>query len=404
MSAVAEDSAKASQPAREPFEPFDPDYIREVIEGPFTLLLENYFRPRLLGAWRLPEAGPAILASNHSGSAYPWDAMALDGLLLGRTGYDPERIFRAVFERELSMAWWMRPFGIDDFWRRGGGVDMTFDNFHRLLARGDRVLYYPEGVPGIGKGFHRRYQLQRFSSSFVVQAARHGAPVVPIYTVNAEWVIPFNFTFRWLDRIVQRFHVPFMPLPAGPLAVTFPWLWYLSLPARMIFVVGEPIDVAAKLRALGAENLDDPWREDARCVAEQIRKEMQGELDRHVARYGKAPYHGRSLRPALSRALREGSFNRLMPWGWSWTFLTHDRDRRRPPARNRLHRWLRDWDIFLYYLPLGWPLLALARRLRKPPCGYRGLTKRERREQEGSFAWKLEERPLPDKRSGARLP
>jgi len=383
--------------AREPRDPFDPDYMREVVEGPFTPLLECYFRPRLLRAWRLPAEGPAILAGNHSGSAYPWDAMALYGLLLARSGYDRDRICRAVFEKELSMAWWMRPFGIDDFWRRGGGVDMTFDNFHRLLARGDQVLYYPEGVPGIGKGFHRRYRLQRFSSSFVVQAARHRAPVVPIYTVNAEWVIPFNYTFRWLDRIVQKFHVPFMPLPAGPLAVTFPWLWYLSLPARMIFMVGEPIDVVARLRALGAENLDDPGRDDARVVAEQIRQEMQAGLDRHVARYGKAPYHGRTLGPALRRAWRAGTFHRVMPWGWSWTFLAHDRDRRRPPPRNRLHRWLRDWDILLYYLPLGWPLLALARRLRKPPCGYRGLTPEERREREGSYPWKLAERPLPAK-------
>ncbi len=396
---MGEQLTQSPKEVREARDPFDPEYLREVVEGPFTLLLGSYFRPRLLGAWRLPDKGPAILAGNHSGSAYPWDALALDALLVSRTGYDPDRIFRPVFEKELSMAWWMRPFGIDDFWRRGGGVDMTFDNFHRLLARGDRVLYYPEGVPGIGKGFRRRYQLQRFSSSFVVQAARHGAPVVPVYTINAEWVIPFAFTFRWLDRLVQKFHVPFLPLPAGPLAVTFPWLWYLSLPARMIFVVGEPIDVVAKLRALGAENLDDPWREDARAVAEQIRQEMQADLDRHVARYGKAPYHGRSLRPALRRAWKKGTFNRLMPWGWSWIFLAHDRDRRRPPARNRLHRWLRDWDIFLYYLPLGWPLLSLARRLRKPPYGYRGLTKRERREQEGSFAWKLEERPLPAKRS-----
>jgi hypothetical protein len=32
---------------------------------------------------------------------------------------------------------------------------------------------------------------------------------------------------------------------------------------------------------------------------------------------------------------------------------------------------------------------------RKPPCGYRGLTRRERIEREGSFRWTLDTRPLP---------
>jgi hypothetical protein len=272
---------------------------------------------------------------------------------------------------------------------------MTFDNFHRLLERGERVLYYPEGVAGIGKGFGRRYRLQRFSSSFVVQAARHRAPVVPIYTINAEWVIPFNYTFGWIDRLAQRFHVPFLPLPAGPLAVIFPFLWYLSLPARMVFVVGRPIDVRQRLEALGAAQVDDPRRHDARLVAEEIRQEMQADLDRHVAKYGRAPYNARSLVHGWRRALAEGRLSRAMPWGWPWTFLGHDRDRSRPPARNRLHRWLRDWDIALHYLPLGWPALALARRLRLPPYGYRGLSRAAQREREGAFHWRQSERPLP---------
>jgi nitrite reductase/ring-hydroxylating ferredoxin subunit len=42
-----------------------------------------------------------------------------------------------MYERELALRWWMRPFGIDNFWRIAGGVDMTFDNFDRLLARGE---------------------------------------------------------------------------------------------------------------------------------------------------------------------------------------------------------------------------------------------------------------------------
>ena len=60
-----------------------------------------------------------------------------------------------------------------------------------------------------------------------------------------------------------------------------------------------------------------------------------------------------------------------------------------------LHRWLRDLDIWFYYLPFGWLGIALMRVLRKPPYGYRGLTKQQRIEREGAFRWTLETNPLP---------
>jgi 1-acyl-sn-glycerol-3-phosphate acyltransferase len=353
-----------------------------------------YRRARLIGARNLPRHGPAILAANHSGSSFPYDGMALDGLIWYREGMRTEAKCRSVYAKVLSVTWWMRPFGIDNFWRRCGGVDMTFDNFDRLLARGDRVLYYPEGVPGIGKGFARRYQLQRFSSSFVTLAARHRAPVIPISVINAEWVIPFSFMIKPLDRLMERlFKVPFLPLPAGPLAVTFPFLWYLALPARMIFVIGKPIDVAERVRAAGITDLDNPDRERIREVTDDVQAAMQERLTALVERYGRWPYQGRSLWREIRRRRRR--YLRLGPWAWVWGFPRLDRDQHRPPAHNALHALLRDWDLLLYYLPLGWPLLSLARRLRKPPCGYRGLSSEERREREGTFTWNLAERPLP---------
>ncbi len=376
------------------YEPFDPDYIGEVIDRVFGPALDHYFRPRLLRGHRLPDRGPAILAANHSGTCFPYDGMALQALLWRRGKMGPDAPIRAVFEKELAQAWWMRPFGIDNFWRRGGGVDMTFDNFDRLLARGERVLYFPEGVPGIGKGFYRRYQLQRFSTSFVILAAQHRAPVYPIYIVNAEWAIPFNFTLPPVDWFLERFfHVPFMPLPAGPAALLFPWMWYLTLPARMIYVVGEPIDVLPLVREAGITRFDRSEREKFQRVAETLRRQMQRDLDRQVERYGRFPYQWRSLRHKLAAA--PGRLGRVLPLGWPVTFVRHARDRHRPPARSRLHAVLRDWDLIGYYLPLGWPLLSLARRLRRPPCGYRGLSRGERNRKEGNFIWHLAERPLP---------
>lgn len=377
------------------YEPLDVGYLTEMMRGPLGSVVDSYFRPRLIGAERLPRRGPLILAVNHSGTAFPYDAMVLDTVLWRHDDFEPHLKFRSMYEKQLAMRWWMRPFGLDNFWRKAGAVDQTFDNFDRLLARGDRVIYYPEGVPGIGKGFQHRYQLQEFKTSFVILAARWNAPVFPVSIVNAEWVMPFNFTWRPLDRLVKRlFGVPFLPLPLGAiLPLVLPFTWYMAFPARLVMHVGEPIDIRQRFRRHGIIDFANVDRGAAKAVAEEVRREMQAGLTRRVKRHGRWPYHLRGLRRHLWKARRHLSM--VLPFGWTPAFVRYDRDMRRPPARNWLHSVARDWDLVGFYLPLGWPLLSLARRLRRPPCGYRGLSPEERRQREGAFYWNLKERPLP---------
>ncbi|HET7449914.1 MAG TPA: 1-acyl-sn-glycerol-3-phosphate acyltransferase [Gaiellaceae bacterium] len=378
-------------------DPFDAEWARSIERNVLAPMTDSYFRAELIGGERIPARGPVVLAANHSGNAFPYDGIVLDALLWRRDGMRDEAKFRTVYEYQLSLRWWMRPYGIRNFWRRGGGVDMTFDNFDRLLARGDRVLYFPEGVPGIGKGFNRRYQLQRFSSSFVLLAARHHAPVLPLYVINAEWLHPFGYCIRPLDWVMQRvFLVPFLPLPIGLLAILMPWMWFLAFPVRLVFVVGDPIDVAGELRAVGVTDLEAPPRDRLRQAAERVRERMQKEITALVAVHGRTRYGFPSLLRSLRRARPHAL--RATPLGWPLAFIQHERDRERPPARSRLHAILRDWDLIGFYLPLGWPLLTLARRLRKPPYGYRGLSREEVRRREGQFVWKLAEEPVSGKR------
>jgi 1-acyl-sn-glycerol-3-phosphate acyltransferase len=379
-----------SAPATTAHDPFDADWARSIMTTAIGPMLRLWFRAEIVGADRIPAHGPVILAANHSGNAFPYDAIALDGLLWSRDGMTDETKFRTVYEHQLSLVWWMRPFGIDDFWRRGGGVDMTFDNFDTLLSRGDRTLYFPEGVPGIGKGFGRRYQLQPFHTSFIRLAAKHDVRVLPVYVVNGEWIHPLGYTFGWLDWLMQHlFVVPFLPLPIGLLAVVFPWMWYLAFPAKLVFVVGEPIDARAAVR-------DAPT---LHAATEAVRKLMQRGLDESVERFGKTRYGF----PQLWRLLRSAAPGRwrAIPTGWPLSFIRHERDRARPPARNRMHAILRDFDLVAFYLPFGWPLLSLARMLRRPPCGHRGTTRAERSMREGRFTWRLAERPLPSPRHAA---
>lgn len=393
----------AAPPAAPPAaDPFDAGWARSLEREVLAPMAQSYFRCEIVGADRIPARGPLVVAANHSGNAFPYDGIVLDGLLWRRDGMRDEAKFRTVYEAELSLRWWMRPYGIPDFWRRGGGVDMTFDNFHRLLARGDRVLYFPEGVPGIGKGFNHRYRLQRFSSSFILLAARHRAPVLPLHIVNAEWLHPFGYCIPPLDRIMQRiFLVPFLPLPIGLLAILMPWIWFLAFPARLVFVVGEPIDAEGVLREVGVTDLASPPRELLRRAADRVRERMQRELDSLVAVHGRTRYGFPSLWRALRRARPRAL--RATPLGWPLAFLRHERDRVRPPARGRLHALLRDWDLAAWYLPFGWPLLSLARAVRRPPYGYRGVSRAGRHEAEGRFLWTLAERPLPP-RAAERAP
>lgn len=399
MSAPTAAPTRHSHPLRLWYEPFDAEYSRELEQRTLGPVARQYFRPRLIGAERLPARGPAILAANHSGNAFPYDAIMLDATLWHHDGFASSRKVRSLFEPALTQSWWMRPFGIDNFWRRGGGVDMTFDNFEQLMRRGDRVVYFPEGVPGIGKGFNRRYRLQPFKSSFVVMAARHAAPVFPIAIVNGEWIVPFGYTFGWLDQIMQRiFRVPFLPLPIGLLGVVFPFMWYFAFPAHLVFVVGRPIDVRAMMWEEGVTDFEAPPRAIVRRVAERIRMVMQQELDAEVERHGRRPFDLSSFWKAMVDGTL--SLGRVLPPGWTLTMVRQDRDRHRPPARNRFLGLLRDWDLFFFYVPFGWPLISLTRWLRRPPYGYRGLEPEERRDVQGRFLWRLSNRPLPPRPQG----
>ncbi len=385
-------------PSVDASDPFDVDYCRELCERVLRPVNDHWFRPVIFGAARLPTDGPLIIASNHSGNCLPHDAIALDSFLWMRDGADPARKLRTVFEPALTFSWWLRPCGIDDFYRRGGGVDLTFDNFERLLERGDRVLYFPEGVPGIGKGFQNRYRLQPFHTSFLLLAHRHHVPVVPLYVINGEYTMPLHFTIKPIDRVMQRiWGVPFLPLPAGVLACIFPFLWFIAFPARLTFVVSEPIDVDSFFRAEGVVDPAHASRDQLAAVAERVRQRMQGELTQLADIHGKRPYDVRSLIRHLRAAGRR--FWSVAMTGWPVSYHRFDRDRRRPPARSRLHAILRDWDLALFYLPLGWPMLSIARALRKPPYGYRGLSRERKRELQGSYLWKIAERPLPPRPS-----
>lgn len=122
------------------------------------------WRPRVLGAWRLPAHGPVILAVNHSNM--------LDGPMLIGTCPRPVHFLvkKEVFTGPL-----------DPFLRRIGqlpvdrsGADRTaVTSALAVLARGGVLGIFPEGTRGAGEFASLRAGLAYF-------AVRSGAPVVPV--------------------------------------------------------------------------------------------------------------------------------------------------------------------------------------------------------------------------------
>ncbi len=386
--------AVAPLPPGPPYDPFDPGFLRFLGERVVSDVVDRYFRVQILGVEKLPADGPVILAPNHSGNAMPHDGMMLDYALWRRDGFDPARKYRSVFAPALTAVGWMRLYWINDWWRRCGGVDMTYRNFDRLLAAGKRVIYYPEGIPGIGKGFNRRYRLQPFHSSFVSLAGKYDAPFHVVSVVNAEWINPISLTFKPLDRFSERFlRIPFLPVPIVLLAFLFPFIFYLAFPSRIVFVIQDAVDVRRLLREEGVDQCDRLNPEVCRRVAHRIQQQAQRQLNEAVEMHGRKPYDVKGLVREL-RSIR-GRILRATPLGWPYSFVRADRELQRPPARNRLHSWLRDADLIAFYLPFGWFLIPLLRLLRKPPYGYRGLSRAERLQRQGAYLWSLIRRPLP---------
>ena len=95
----------------------------EVIE-----MLKIYFRPVFVDFEEMPERNnpdhPVILACNHSGMAFPWDAIVFaTGVSCKSMIIRWIKLFRPLAAPMLSASKLMNPFLLTDIWKRVGAVD-----------------------------------------------------------------------------------------------------------------------------------------------------------------------------------------------------------------------------------------------------------------------------------------
>jgi 1-acyl-sn-glycerol-3-phosphate acyltransferase len=191
-------------------------------------MFEQYWRVDVTGLEHVPATGPALVVANHSG-AVPADAFMLAAALELR--HPQRRCLRVLFDKFVDAL----PL-IGDLYRRLGAVTASLPNAERLLARGELVGLFPEGIAGVEKRCTERYRLRPFKTGTARLSVRTGSPIIPVAIVGAEEAYPVVARLYRAGRLVGLPWIPVTPLfPLCGVAGAIP------LPTKWSMHFGEPI-------------------------------------------------------------------------------------------------------------------------------------------------------------------
>jgi len=303
---------------------FDKEYTTRLLEILVKYIDEIYFRTELVGFETPPERvsddTPLIYACNHSGMAFPWDAMLVSGKVNLSYNFDHHAL-RVLTAPMLSQSSLMNPYMVPDLWKRAGGIDATYKNFETMMFHGERnVMIFPEGVPGIGKGFNKRYQLQKMSTSFIRMSIKFRTDIIPISTVNGEYINPYSYSNKLINNMMNAVGIPFLPLsPITPLILLQPWIFYFAFPAKLVFVRGKRI----KPYEWTDKKYEDIEQDEFKEMADRVRQQMQTDLTRSVEEYGKKPFQFMEFLKVFFQNL--GKFPYTLPFAWAFIFTEYER-------------------------------------------------------------------------------
>jgi 1-acyl-sn-glycerol-3-phosphate acyltransferase len=238
---------------------YDPVFAK-TLQPFFEFLYSFWWRVEASGVESVPSHGPGLVVANHSG-VLPYDGAMVK--LAIRRHHPARRECRMLMLDMFALLPVLAPA-----LTKHGEVRANADNAERLLARGELVGVFPEGVKGVGKYFRDRYQLARFGrGGFVRVALRAGAPIVPCAVVGAEEIHPVLARADWIGRPLG--------LPYFPITPTFPWLGLLGavpLPAKWSIDFGEPM----RTDGYGPEAADDP------ILVNRLAQEVRGTIARMI--------------------------------------------------------------------------------------------------------------------------
>jgi 1-acyl-sn-glycerol-3-phosphate acyltransferase len=222
----------ARKPQELPDGGHDPAFIERAAPL-LEFLWSKYFRVRLLGLENIPDEGPALLVANHSGGI-PYDGTLL---MYGiHRDHPRHRRVRPLVANFAFRAGWM-----SQVVARVGGVRASTETALPMLADGQLLAVFPEGLRGVGKLYRERYHLARFGRGGFARLARNaGVPMIPIAIVGAEEIHPLIGKLTALSAPLG--------LPYIPITPTFPWLGPLGLlpvPTKWTIQIGQPVAAPA---------------------------------------------------------------------------------------------------------------------------------------------------------------
>jgi 1-acyl-sn-glycerol-3-phosphate acyltransferase len=210
----------------------DPEWMKYVILG-FATLHRKYFRTEVHGIRSIP-TGRVLFVANHSGQ------VPIDGVLIAAALFmdaEPPRFVRAMVEKwAVSL-----PF-VSLFFARIGQVVGVPENAARLLAQGEAVLVFPEGVRGISKTFDQRYKLTEFGLGFMRLAIETDTPIVPVAVVGGEEQYISVANINGLAKFLRAPAFPIIPqifFPGGQLPLPTKYRLWFGEPMRFS---GDPDD------------------------------------------------------------------------------------------------------------------------------------------------------------------
>jgi 1-acyl-sn-glycerol-3-phosphate acyltransferase len=255
---------------------WDPGFTRLIKDwvGP---VIKRYFRAEVRGLESIPDAGGALVVSNHSGGMFTPDVLIFAPAFYDRFGYDRPVYTLAHYGVFLA--------NLGDWLRRAGVIEASRENASNALRDGAVVLVFPGGDydayrPTISENvidFGGR-------TGYVRTAIETGVPIVPMVSIGAQETQLFLARGDSLARGLglKRARIEILPLSIGfPFGLSVILPPNLPLPAKVVTRVLDPIDVAAQFG-------EDP---DIDEVDAHVRSVMQAGLD-ELARERRFPVLG----------------------------------------------------------------------------------------------------------------
>jgi 1-acyl-sn-glycerol-3-phosphate acyltransferase len=225
-------------------------------------MYKHYFKVQLHGQENIQEEN-FLVVSNHSGQ------IAIDGMLITTafaTELKPPRLLRAMVERFFIKL----PF-VNKWAQEGGAVLGDRQNCLNLLEKGNSILVFPEGVPGVAKSTKDFYHLQHFTNGFIRMALKAKVNILPVAVVGAEEYFPYVYQAKHLAK--------FFKVPALPLSMN-----YVPLPSPTDIYIGKPIILPSDISEDATDEVIAP-------LVEKVKNEIQEMINQGLEKRRPSPIH-----------------------------------------------------------------------------------------------------------------